>query len=75
MCLDELNDICKILNLYEENFVERDTCIAFNLSMMTQVDEITLNRTFEMNFIEFLEAITRIAEKKSLPPYCSQVNL
>jgi len=35
MCLDELNDICKILYLYDEHFVERDTCIAFNLSMMT----------------------------------------
>ena len=35
MCLDELNDICKYLNLYEENFAEKDTCLAFNLSMMT----------------------------------------
>ena len=71
MCLDELNDICKIINLYEENFVERDAFIAYNLSMMTQVDEINSNRTFEMSFVEFLEALARIAEKKSLPPYGS----
>ena len=35
MCLDELSDICKTLNLYDDGFVERDSNIAFNLSMMT----------------------------------------
>jgi hypothetical protein len=29
------------MNLYDEGFVERDMNFAFNLSMMTQVDEIT----------------------------------
>jgi len=51
MCLDELNDICKMLNLYNEEFVERDMNFAFNLSMMT-----------------------RIAEKRSLAPYGTEVN-
>lgn len=44
MCLDELNDICKSLNLYNEHFVERDMNFAFNLSIMTQVDEINQTR-------------------------------
>lgn len=35
MCLEEIYDICKTANLYDENFVERDANIAFNLSMMT----------------------------------------
>ena len=35
MCLEELMDICKNCNLYDENFVERDVSLAFNLSMMT----------------------------------------
>lgn len=35
MCLDELNDICKSLGLYDENFGEKDMNMAFNLSMMT----------------------------------------
>jgi len=35
MCLEEINDICKNANLYNENFVERDAYLAFNLSMMT----------------------------------------
>ena len=35
MCLEEIYDICKQNNLYDENYVERDANIAFNLSMMT----------------------------------------
>lgn len=36
MCLEEVNDICKMCLLYsDDNFVERDAFIAFNLSMMT----------------------------------------
>ena len=35
MCLEEINEICKSANLYNENFVERDAFLAFNLSMMT----------------------------------------
>ncbi len=65
MCLDEINDICKMANLYDENFVERDAFIAFNLSMMTQVDELNNDRIFQMQFVEFLEAVARIAEKQS----------
>ena len=69
MSLDELNDICKNGNLYDENFVERDMNIAYNLSIMTQVDELYLAKGSEMQFVEFLEAIARIAEKLSPPPY------
>jgi hypothetical protein len=35
MCLDELNDICKILGLYNEKFAEKDMNMSYNLSMMT----------------------------------------
>ena len=34
--------------------------------MMTQVDELNDNRIFKMAFVEFLEAVGRIAEKISL---------
>ena len=33
MCLEELRDVCNKLNLYDENFVDRDVNLAFNLSM------------------------------------------
>lgn len=65
MCLEELIDLCKYANLYDENFVERDACLAFNWAMMTQMDEINSERIFKMSFVEFLEAIGRIAQKLS----------
>ena len=68
MCLEEINDLCKIANLYTENFVERDAFLAFNLSMMTQVDELNQDRVFQMQFIEFLECVARISEKQAPQP-------
>jgi hypothetical protein len=36
MCLDELNEICKILGLYNDKlFAEKDMNISYNLSIMT----------------------------------------
>ena len=75
MCLDELNDICKILSLYNEKFAEKDMNLAYNLSMMTQIDEINNNRIFEMSLVEFYEATARIADKISLPPYGGEVKI
>lgn len=49
MCLDELKDVCNKAQIYDENFVDRDVNIAFNLAMMTQVDELDSNRIFEMS--------------------------
>ncbi|CAD8171615.1 unnamed protein product [Paramecium pentaurelia] len=67
MCLDEIHEICSQANLYDERFVERDADNAFNLSMMLQVDELESDRIFQMTFIEFLEAVARIADKVSMP--------
>ena len=75
MALEELNDICKNCNLYDETFVERDMNFAYNLAMMTQIDEISQNRIFEMSIVEFYEAVARMAEKKSLAPYGTDVEL
>ena len=35
---------------------------------MTQVDELSKDRIFEMSFVEFIEAFSRIAEEAALPP-------
>ena len=67
MCLEEFYDIFKHANLLDENFVERDVYISFNLAMMTQVDELNVDRIFQMTFVEFLEALSRCADKLSLP--------
>ena len=65
MSLDELNEIFKISYLYDENFVERDMNIAYNLSKMTEINELTEAKGSEMIFVEFLEACARIADKVS----------
>lgn len=66
MCLEEFYDIFKHASLLDENFVERDVYTAFNLAMMTQVDELNSDRIFQMTFVEFLEALSRCADKLSL---------
>lgn len=63
MCLEEFMDLCKNAKVYSENFVERDVQLAFNMSMMTQYDEIFSERIFKMLFVEFLEAIARLISK------------
>lgn len=44
MSLDELSEICTKSGLFDENFVDRDVNLAFNLSMLTQVDELESDR-------------------------------
>lgn len=67
MCLDELKDVCNRLQLYDENFVDRDVNMAFNMGMMISVDELESDRIFQMQPIEFMEALARICEKYSPP--------
>lgn len=67
MCVEEFHDIFRTSNLLDENFVERDIYLAFNMAMMTQVDELNSDRIFQMTFVEFLEALSRCADKLALP--------
>ena len=60
--LEELNKLATDSQILNDNLVDRDVTIAFNLSMMTQVDELNSDRIFQMTFIEFVEALARVAE-------------
>ncbi|KAL4468590.1 hypothetical protein ABPG74_005093 [Tetrahymena malaccensis] len=66
MNIYEFTDMMKHFKLLNETFTERDILIAFNLSMMIQVDEVNNNKFINMSFVEFLEALSRVAEKKFL---------
>ena len=67
MCLDELMEIGKKSELFlDEMFQEVDVYLSFNLSMMTQVDELEESRFVKMSQLEFYEAIARMADKKAL---------
>jgi hypothetical protein len=67
MCLDELSEICKKADLFDESFVDRDVNLAFNLAMMTQIDELDSDRVSQMTWIECMEALARVADKSPGP--------
>lgn len=66
MSLEELKHQIKDAGV-EKEITDRDTGLVFNLSMMTQIDEIYSFRVFEMSYTEYLEVIGRLADKVSLP--------
>jgi hypothetical protein len=69
MSLDELNQIVSMTGLNElKHFGSSVYLYAYNLSMMTQIDELNSNRIFEMSNVEFYEALARIAEEACLMP-------
>lgn len=62
MSLSEFQLICASAGLLNETFASRDIDFCFNLSMMTQVDEVNNERHYQMSLVEFLEALGRVAE-------------
>lgn len=68
MSVFEFTDMIKWYDLLDERVTERDLLLSYNLSMMTQEDENDSDRFIQMSFVELLEAIARLAEKKSKVP-------
>eukprot|EP00359_Climacostomum_virens_P001679 CAMPEP_0204897674 /NCGR_PEP_ID=MMETSP1397-20131031/869_1 /ASSEMBLY_ACC=CAM_ASM_000891 /TAXON_ID=49980 /ORGANISM="Climacostomum Climacostomum virens, Strain Stock W-24" /LENGTH=860 /DNA_ID=CAMNT_0052065451 /DNA_START=87 /DNA_END=2668 /DNA_ORIENTATION=+ len=68
MSLEEFQDICNQSGLVNETFVARNIDVNFNLSMMTQIDELSSRRHLQMSFVEFLEAFCRACDEANLPP-------
>ncbi|CAD8110051.1 unnamed protein product [Paramecium primaurelia] len=63
MSLDKFQQICCTADLLKHEQKEQN--LAFNQSIMTQVNELESDKIFSMNFLEFMEAIARMAEKGS----------
>jgi len=68
MSFDEFLDLVCEAGIVDETFGQREIGICFNLSMMTQKDEIDKDKHLNMVMTEFIEAIGRVADKISLPP-------
>ena len=68
MSLDEFYDLITSCGVVDDNFGQREISVMFNLSMMTQKNELQYDRHFNMILVEFIEAIGRIADKLILPP-------
>eukprot|EP00347_Sterkiella_histriomuscorum_P020671 403336916 len=68
MTVDEFENLILSVPLVNDLFGQRDTSVAFNLAMMTQVNELDSERHLQATFIEFLEAFSRVAEQAALEP-------
>jgi hypothetical protein len=66
MCMEEFRMFLTSVKI-DDKVSEREVPLIFNLSMMTQIDEQISTRNTEMSFVEFLEAIARLADICSFP--------
>ena len=69
MTSDELEHIFADAELINDQLVSRDIAVLYNLSMMTQVDEINRDQHLRMKFVEFLEAFARCTEQINADPF------
>ncbi len=63
MSLDEWYDLLLKSELINDIFLHKDVGPAFAMSMMTNKFELDSDRHLNMSFVEFLEAIARVADK------------
>ena len=63
MRLNKFIELITASGVCDDNFGAREIGVIYNLSMMTQVDEIHNTRHMDMRFIEFVEAVSRVADK------------
>lgn len=71
MMQDEFETFVIESGMINDSLAQREVPLIFNLSMLTQVDEIEKSRHLEARPIEFMEMITRLADASSLPPGAS----
>ena len=70
MTEDEFQEMVIDSNVISDDFGAREISVHFCLAMMTQIDEIDKTKHLEMNELEFIEALSRVAQKLSIvSPY------
>ena len=67
MYIQEFADLISDGGVLNETFSRGEIYPLWNVSMMTQVDEINSDRHLNMYFAEFIEAICRVADKLAIP--------
>ena len=68
MEVDEFEMFVTVSGLLNDMLVARDISLIFNLSMMTQVDEVNKGRHCQATLLEFTEMFCRCAQDASFPP-------
>ena len=66
MSHEEFVSILERSGLLNEHFANREAIPLFNLSMMTNIEETAKDRHLNMSFVEFLEALARVADRMEL---------
>jgi hypothetical protein len=67
MSLSEFETLISDSDCHSDNFGAKQVSACYNLAMMTQIDEIEKERHLNMTFVEFVEAIVRVAQKCEIP--------
>ena len=75
MSLTEFTDCILASDCLSDNFGAKQIGNQYVLAMMTQVDEIDKDRHLNMLFVEFVEAIVRVADKAEIPHIINVSNL
>ena len=63
----EFGEMIEQSGVISENFTFKEIYPIWNLSMMTQKDEINSDKHLNMNFTEFIEAICRVCDELEIP--------
>ena len=63
MGLDEFIDMFQRAELLDENFGQREIGPQFNISIMTNKNEIASEKHLNMKYVEFMEALARCADR------------
>jgi hypothetical protein len=72
MSLDEFTEMITNAGVVDDTFGSREIAPLFNLSMMTQKNELDADRHYNMIPVEMIEAVARVADKlshKNLPDF------
>lgn len=67
MNLTEFADLIAESGALNESLTRGEIYPLWNLSIMTQVDEINSDKHLQMGFTEFVEAICRVANRLVIP--------
>lgn len=67
-----LEEFCMLVSEFEIkdklDLSDREVILSFNLSLISTPDEMKSDRFMVLSFVEFLEALARLAEFKSIVP-------
>lgn len=66
MSAEEFVGMLEAASLLNENFANREALPLWNLSMMTNKEETASEKHLNMTFVEFLEALARVADRMEL---------